>query len=63
MLLECLMNVCQKKIIHGDLKVEKNSYGGQKNRYKDTLKALKTSNYQHSRGNRLHRIEQSGEAS
>ena len=53
-----------KKILYGELQVEKRSRGGQKKRYKDTLKAsLKTFTYQQSRGNRLHRIEQSGEAS
>ena len=53
-----------KKILYGELQVGKRSYGGQRKRYKDTLKAsLKTSTYQQSRGNRLHRIEQSGEAS
>ena len=41
----------------------KRSHGGQKKRYKDTPKPpLRTSTYQQSRGNRLHRIEQSGEA-
>ena len=45
--------------------MEKRSHGGQKKRYKDTLKAsLKDfSIYEQSGGNRLHRIEQSGEAS
>ena len=54
----------QKKILYGELQVWKRSHGGQKKRYKDTLKAsLKGSTYQQSRGNRLHRIEQSDEAS
>ena len=29
----------KKKILYGELQVEKRSYGGQKKRYKDTLKA------------------------
>ena len=54
----------QKKILSGELQVGKPSHGGHKKQYKDTLKAsLKTSTYQQSRGNRLNRIEQSGEAS
>ena len=53
-----------KKIIYGELQVERRSHGGQKKRYKDTSKPpLNTSTYQQSRGNKLHRIEQSGEAS
>ena len=53
-----------KKILYGELQVGKLSHGGQKKRYKDTLKAsLKTSTYQLSHGNRLHKIVQSGEAS
>ena len=54
-----------KKILYGDLQVGKRSNGGQKKR--DTRRLsnspLKTSLNQQSRGNRLHRIEQSGEAS
>ena len=38
MLPECLMNVCQRKSYMGNL-VGKRSHGGQKKRYKDTLKA------------------------
>ena len=38
MLPECLMNVCQRKSSM-DNQVEKRSHGGQKKRYKDTLKA------------------------
>ena len=45
-----------KKIHYGELQIGKSSYGGQKKQYKDTLKTSK------SRGNRLHRIKQSGEA-
>ena len=42
----------------------KRSHGGQKKRYKDTLKApSRISTYQQSHGNKLHRTEQSGEAS
>ena len=54
-----------KKILYGELQVGKRSHGGQKKRYKDTLKAspLKTSTYQQSHGNRLHKIVQSGETS
>ena len=39
MLLEWLMNVLPKKILYGELQVGKRSHGGQKKRYKDTLKA------------------------
>ena len=53
-----------KKILYGELQVGKHSHGGQKKRYKDTSKPpLRTSTYQQSCRNRLHRIEQSGEAS
>ena len=52
-----------KKILCGELEVGKRSHGGQKKRYKDTPKiSLKTSRYQRyqkSRGNRLHRVDQS----
>ena len=42
----------------------KRSHGGQKKRYKDTLKAsLKDSTYQQSYWNKLHRTEQNGESS
>ena len=45
MLTECLMNVLPKKILYRELQVGKRSYGDQKKRYKDTLKAsLKNSN-------------------
>ena len=47
-----------KKFLYGELEMGKPSHGGQKKRYKDTLKAsLK------GRGNKLHRTEQSHEAS
>ena len=35
---ECLMSGCQK-VLYGELQEGKRSQGGQKNRYKDTLKA------------------------
>ena len=38
MLPECLMNVCQRKSSMEKLQVGKCSHGGQKKRYKDTLK-------------------------
>ena len=54
-----------KKILYGELQVGKRSHGGQKKRYKDTLKAsLKDFNIlTESYGNRLHWIVQSGKAS
>ena len=53
-----------KKVLYGELQEEKRSQGGQKKRYKDTLKAsLKGFNIPTSPGNRLLRIEQSGVAS
>ena len=53
-----------KKILYGELQVGKRSDGGQKKRYKDTLKAsLKDFNIPTELWERLHRIEQSGEAS
>ena len=36
---ECLMSGCQKKVLYGELQEGKRSQGGQKKRYKDTLKA------------------------
>ena len=56
---ECL----PKKILYGELQVGKRSHGGQKKRYKDTLKASLKDFNQLSHGNRLHKIVQSGEAS
>ena len=51
-----------KKILYGELQVEKRSHNRQKKRYKEPSKPrLKTSTYQQSRGNRLHRTEQSDE--
>ena len=53
-----------KKILNGELQIGKRSHGGQKKRYKDTLKAsLKDFSIQKSCGNKEHRIEQSGKAS
>ena len=53
-----------KKVLYGELQEGKRSQGGQKKRYKDTLKAsLKDSIFQLIPGNRLLRIEQSGVAS
>ena len=55
-----------KKILYGELKMGKRSHGGQKKRYKGTLKAsLKDFNIptEQSYGKKLHRTEQSGEAS
>ena len=53
-----------KKVLYGKLQEGKRSQGGQKKRYKDTLKAslkdFKFSIFQLSPGNRLLRIEQSG---
>ena len=50
-----------KKVLYGELQEGKRSQGGQKERYKDTLKAsLKDFIFQLSPGNRLLRIEQSG---
>ena len=53
-----------KKILYGELEMSKRSHGGQKKRYKDTLKAsLKDFNIPTEAWEQLHRIEQSGEAS
>ena len=54
-----------KEILFGKLQVGKRSHGGQKKRYKTPSKPhLKTSTFNiQSHGNRLHRIEQNGEAS
>ena len=53
-----------KKILYGELEMGKRSHGGQIKLYKDTLKAsLKDFNIQTDHGNKLHRAEQSGEAS
>ena len=60
MLLECLINVYQRKSSMENY-VDKRSRGGQKKRYRDITKpGSKTSTYQQSRG---YRIEQSGSAS
>ena len=52
-----------KKVFCGEQQEGKRSQGGQKKRYKNTLKAsLKDfSTYQRGLGNRLHRNDQSGE--
>ena len=60
MLPECLMNVCQRKSSMENYKLEN---APMVVRRSDTRTPLKTLTYQQSRGNRLHRIEQSGEAS
>ena len=56
-----------KKILYGELEMGIRSHGGQKKRYKDTPPPQKPpsriSTYQQSRGNKLYRTEQSGEAS
>ena len=53
-----------KKVLYGELQEGKRSQGGQKKRYKDTLKArLRISIFQLIPGSRLLRIEQSGVAS
>ena len=53
-----------KKFLFGELQVWKCSHGDKKKQYKTPSKTpLKTSTYQQSRGNRLHKIKQSGEAS
>ena len=53
-----------KKVLYGELQEGKRSQGGQKKRYKDTLKAsVRISIFQLSPGNRLLRIKQSGVAS
>ena len=53
-----------KKILYGEFEMGKRSYGGQKKRYKDTLKAsLNDFNILTESWEQLHRTEQSGEAS
>ena len=53
-----------KKILFRELEIGKRSHGGQKKQYKKPSKPpLRLSTYQQSRGNKLHRTEQSGEAS
>ena len=52
-----------KKVLYGELQEGKHSQGGQKKRYKDTLKPrLRISIFQLSPGNRLLSIEQSSVA-
>ena len=53
-----------KKMLSGELQIGTRSHGGQKTRYKDTLKvSLKAFNLPKSYENRLPKIEKSGEAS
>ena len=53
-----------KKVFYEELQVGKRSKGGQKKRFKDTLKvSLKDSTYHLSPGNRVNRIRQRGVAS
>ena len=64
MLPECLMNVCQRKYSMENYKLENAPMVVRRSDTRTPSKPpLKTSTYQLSRGNRLHRIEQSGEAS
>ena len=49
--------VVTKKVFYGELQVRKRSQGGQKKRYKVSLKEFK---YHQSPGNRVHRTGQSG---
>ena len=64
MLPECLMNVCQRKSSVENYKLENAAMVVRRSDTRTSSKPpLKTSTYQQSHGNRLHRIEQSGEAS
>ena len=64
MLPVCLMNVCQRQFSIENYKLENAPMVVRRSDTRTPSKPpLKTSTYQHSRGNRLHRIEQSGEAS
>ena len=61
---ECLMNVCQRKSSMENYKLENAPMVVRRSDARALPKPpLKTSTYQQSRGNRLHRLEQSGEAS
>ena len=51
-----------KKVFYGELQEGKRSQGGQRKRYKDTLKAF-LKDFDIPIGNRLHRSDQSGEVS
>ena len=64
MLPECLMNVCQRKSSMEKYKLKNAPMVVRRSDTRTPSKhPLKISTYQRSRGNRLHRIEQSGEAS
>ena len=64
MLPECLMNVCQRESSIENYKKENTPKVVRGSDTRTSSKpTLKTSTYQQSHGNRLHRIEQSGEAS
>ena len=68
MLPECLMNVCQRKSSMENYKLENaptfiNMVVRRSDTRTPSKPPLKTSTYQESHGNRLHRIVQSGEAS
>ena len=64
MLPECLMNVCQRKSSMENYKSENAPMVVRRSGTRTPSKPpLKTSTYQQGRGNRLHRIEQNGEAS
>ena len=53
-----------KNFLCGEQEMGKRSHGGQKKRYKEPSKPpSRISTYQQSHGNKLHRTEQSGEAS
>ena len=53
-----------KKILYGELEMGKRSHGGQEKRYKDTLKAsFNDFNIPTESWHKLHKTEQSGEAS
>ena len=63
MLPESLMNVCQGKSSMENYKLENAPMVARRSDTRTPSKPpLKTSTYQHSRRNRLHRIEQGGEA-
>ena len=64
MLPECLMNVCQRKSSVENYKLENAPMVVRRSDTRTPSKPpLKTSTYQQSHGNRLHKIIQSGEAS
>ena len=64
MLPECLMNVCQRKSSMENYKLENAPMVVRRSDTRTPSKPpLKTSTYQQSCGNRLHRIKQNGKAS